>query len=283
MERLALFFFLLCFLKTTLVHSQIINVRITPQYSVSNYSWSVAGNTNGNNPNVMSELTWRKVERYGASLDVQIKLAWFKPSLSFSGEKSFSGYANDVDYALDNRQGVKYNRFFKSDDGHFYRLRLTHPIGKIEGFGLGISFNDQKLTLKHDGDISSSYRPKSLGMIAMFSKNYVLGGNFFANMNHAIIVSRFFANASWKLREDLNQPVSFSQYAFMGEFASSLKIGYKLAKDLSISLGCELSRVQTTSGDDYLFFADDRTALTRFNGLESDTFRIGISIVQAFY
>ena len=103
-------------------------------YRRDDLDWNIAGDINGNNPNVLSELTWDDVESYQVKL--QGNFVW--PNII-----ALKGYANygwifdgdnqDSDYLGDNRT-FEFSRSNNNTDDHYvwdasvaigYPLRLS--------------------------------------------------------------------------------------------------------------------------------------------------------------
>ncbi len=135
-------------------------LELTPSvgYQFTSLDWSIAGNTNGQSPNVLSELRWRKLS--GPSFNARLQLNLTK-RLFIAGNLAIcqvsSGTATDIDYAEDDRRQPTYNAQFDSDEGHTnaYRFYGGYNLLVNKKFGLsafaGYAINKEfLLLLKHD-------------------------------------------------------------------------------------------------------------------------------------
>ena len=103
-------------------------------YRVDDLDWNIAGDINGNNPNIISELTWKDLESF------QLKMAGkttFQQLLMLRGSLAYSwifdGENQDSDYAGDNRT-FEYSRSNNnSDEGNM--LDASFGIGWQFTFG----------------------------------------------------------------------------------------------------------------------------------------------------
>ena len=86
---------------------------VTGGYRVDDLNWNIAGDINGNNPNIISELTWDDLESY--QLKFQGRLVWpnliaLRGSLAYGW--LFDGKNQDSDYSGDNRT-FEYSRIVR--------------------------------------------------------------------------------------------------------------------------------------------------------------------------
>ncbi len=103
-------------------------------YRKDDLDWSIAGDINGNNPNVLSELTWDDVESY--QLQFQGSVVW--PNIiAFRGYGNygliFDGDNQDSDYLGDNRT-LEFSRSNNHTDDD-YVLDASLAIGYPFRFG----------------------------------------------------------------------------------------------------------------------------------------------------
>lgn len=130
-------------------------------HRVDQFDWNIAGNSDGKNPNVLSQLTWSDLELIQLQLDGRIELSevlWTKIDALFVGRFAYgnaiTGLNRDSDYAGDNRTLEWSRSINQSDDG--FTVDITGGIGhKFELIPkllsvaplIGYAFNVQNLTM----------------------------------------------------------------------------------------------------------------------------------------
>lgn len=139
-------------------------------YRVDDLGWSIAGDINGNNPNVLSELTWDDVESY--QLKFQGSIVW-PDIIAFRGYANygwiFDGDNHDSDYLGDNRT-FEFSRSNNSTDDDYvwdaslaigYPFRFGHAVvGTITPL-LGYSYHEQNLNIADGNQIIPELGPFS--------------------------------------------------------------------------------------------------------------------------
>ena len=72
-------------------------------YRIDNLDWSIAGNTLGQNPNILSELIWSNLQIYHLELGAEVYVYNFAIVASFGYGWIFQGANRDSDYLGNNR------------------------------------------------------------------------------------------------------------------------------------------------------------------------------------
>ncbi len=242
-------------------------VEFNKHYSFSSFDWSIAGNQN--TPNVLSELTWKNLRSYGGQANITMQVnKVIRPLVSFVIEKNFKGIASDIDYAEDDRVGIRYQKDFDSKAGYYSRLSLLHPLTSRENLFIGISSSLQRLNLFHkDMAKSSFYSATWFGVEGKLSNTIYNQKRFSIKTNNSIRLSRYVARANWIGRADLMHPVSFRHYTYTGELESSVRFLFELYRNLSLGGGGLLQLQKSLKGDDLLFFSNGDVAKTQLNGV----------------
>lgn len=253
-------------------------VEFNQHYSFSSFNWSIAGNQN--KPNVLSELTWRNLRSYGVQANIAMQVSKvIRPLVSFAIEKNFKGTATDIDYAEDDRVGIRYQKDFDSKVGSYSRLSLLHPITECESFLVGLSSSFQKLSLFHENiDQSSFYRAVWFGLEGKATNTIYNQRGFSVYFDNHIRLSKYIAKANWIGRADLKQPVSFKHYTYTGELQSSIRFLFELYRNLSLGGGGLLQLQKSLKGDDLLFFSNGDVAKTQLNGVNGRRLTCFLSI-----
>ncbi|MCT4288151.1 hypothetical protein HZP25_15710 [Elizabethkingia anophelis] len=94
-------------------------------FSFQSMRWSVAGNQQGTDPNILSEVIWDKLNgtAYNMKADYNISQKMgFAFLINYSNISKGSG--NDSDYAEDNRNGKFTHINFSINNGYIYNFQL---------------------------------------------------------------------------------------------------------------------------------------------------------------
>jgi hypothetical protein len=292
-------------------HSDWITVAfdLSAGYRTDKLNWHIAGNIQGSNPNVLSELTWSDLTIY------QLKLAnrtVVRDRIYLRGHLDVgvvtSGDNRDSDYQGDDRTG-EFSRSLNSVDGnHAWDGSLA--IGpRFTFFGssldvcplLGYAVSRQDLNIVDgfqaitpspatlpigpfpglDSRYETRWKGPWLGMDLLFSAPCTAGpftaiGVIFTAEYHWV---DFNAEANWNLRPDFQHPVSFTQEAEGTGLVAGAKILFEADKRWGINMGMNVREMTTDAGLDRVYFADGTTADTRLNEVRwrSFTFEAGVS------
>jgi hypothetical protein len=168
-------------------------------YRSDQLDWSIAGDSNGENPNILSELTWDDIEIFQLQATGWLEIGELpflkRNSLvlaNISFGKILAGDVRDSDYAADDRN-LEWSRSVNDADQGM-TADLSAAIGPIFHFNkiaeisltplLGYGFNMQALTMRggnqalSDADIRTHYfgidaeLPHGLGKIAGLDSSY---------------------------------------------------------------------------------------------------------------
>ncbi|KAA2239379.1 omptin family outer membrane protease [Chitinophaga agrisoli] len=261
-------------------HTPLLEFAPSGGYQFTDLHWSIAGNTSGQSPNVLSEVKWRKLS--GPLFNGRLQLNLHE-RLFIGGELAIcqvrSGTATDLDYAGDDRQQPTYNVQFDSDEGHTNAYRfyggynlLVNKKYRLDVFA-GYAINKEFLfLLKHDEyvpgqrNLRSTYHTSWKGISGGLSGFYqitprlqVAGELQYSQLNYT-------ASADWNLVAAFQHPVSFRQHAKGFDIKTSLSAIYRLNRWLSLSVAGAYSHAETGSGIDELFLDSGDIQTTRFNG-----------------
>jgi len=283
------------------------DLDLSAGYRVDQFTWNIAGDVTGRNPNVLSEYTWRDLEtlqvRGGLRVLVHDAL-YLRASLScgliFEGDNQDSDFAGDGrtrEFSRSNNS-AKGGNTLDGAMGFGYQFRS----GRIRWIPLlGYSYSEQNLTLK-DGYQTISVpvpgvTPPPVGPIAGLNSAYDAAWKgpwagfdlFFAVQERLTLFgvfqyhwSSYEAVANLNLRADLAHPKSFehqaegagyvlaagAEYAVKGPWIATLKAGYE--------------RWSTDPGIDRIYYADGSVAETRLNEVNWRTFALMLGVTYRF-
>ena len=290
-----------------------IEFLLSTGYRRDDLDWNIAGNKNGSNPNVLSELTWEDLEIYQIKLQNKIilpGLAYIRAALNYGW--IFDGENQDSDYLGDNRT-FEFSRSNNSaDDGHVvdataavgypFRFRFSHnQFFRITPL-VGYSYHEQNLKIK-DGyqTISTPGLTPGIGPLQGLNSSYdtewkgpwigvdlQVGSNEITSLAERVEMNFSFeyhwadyeAEANWNLREDLAHPTSFKHDADGNGVVIAVGFNIVLSSHWFLNLNYDYQTWDTDDGKDRVFRADGTSLDTRLNEVnwESHTLSLGIGV-----
>lgn len=260
--------------------------------SSENFQWSIAGNSNGQNPNVLSEVIWTKLKGAGVGLDVDLNI-WSHIFFKGSYHKAFirSGRATDHDYAADDRTQPTYSAFLKSNEGHTsrYSIALAYKIKLHELLTVmpqaGYANNGQKLSLKNfeEGkggkELNSSYQTDWKGPVVGVDLQVAKLRRINLNAGFSYQQLHYTGRADWNLIDAFDHPLSFKHTAKGFESQVLLRLSFKINSICAAYLRGEYRYAETGKGIDQLFLADGQERESQFNGALRKVKGIGAGII----
>lgn len=229
MKKLIVLFCFILFSLAALTQDKAPKFTIMPvvSWNQEKLDWNIAGDENGQNPNILSELKWRKIR--GAEIGFSSTVALsslFRATIAIRHFWINQGVVNDSDYASDNRAVKTADDNFKADQGHATNIRaeLSYPIRTNEKFALRTHvgyFGRYQTLYMLDGPqplvegkvLKSTYKPRWHGLILGLNTDYRMDSwNFHMDIS-GLYFPRYSANANWNLQEDFNHPISFTHKA----------------------------------------------------------------------
>ena len=276
-------------------------------YRVDNLDWNIAGDINGKNPNILSELTWDDIESY------QVKL---QGSFVWPNIIALKGYANygwifdgdnqDSDYLGDNRT-LEFSRSNNStDDGYMrdfslaigYPFRFGHQvIGTITPLA-GYSYHEQNLNISNGNQtipdlgpfpgLDSSYDTEwegpwiGLGLRFKAGKIMSLAHRFETHLIYEYHWADYHAEANWNLRDDFAHPKSFEHDADGTGWKFGAGLNFRLHHNWALNFKYEYQDWSTDSGTDRVFFADGSTATTKLNEVNWTSYTLSLGVSLSF-
>jgi Protochlamydia outer membrane protein len=244
----------------------------------SRFEWSIAGNTAGTNPNILSELIWKDLKGPGFGLDVGYKITHrFSVRATNQYSNITKGEVEDTDYADDNRQNAFYFDLLNANKGYLYNgsLQFGYQLVKFGEFNInpivGLSYNQQKFHL-----LESAGNPDSKGLNSVYEARYTgfdFGAEFLLKMQKfsigATVLGGFYkysAKANWNLIPDFAKPVSFTHQANSFSLAGDINLAIPLNKSLRLEVDYSINNISTYTGIDKAYYNTRATEETQFNG-----------------
>lgn len=293
LKLLSLFFGLqIAFISTTIAQSQKFTLSTGGTVDTNNMTWSIAGDSEGQSPNILSELNFIGISSLGLYLSGSY--APFN-SLQIEGfyQRShvFMGKGKDADYADDNRENPTFNLPFSSNKGNIKIFRLGAKSMFFQkqkvSFGGGIGYRSTLqifhiLSSEH-ADLRSTYRARWKGPEISVNGEYEFSNVFSITTEFYYIFFRYDAEANWNLIEVFEHPLSFTHDANGQGMEFEISLRYKLFKDLvSLSLSSRLGRLHANRGIDVAYMKVGTQVSTQFNGSVYDYSGIRLGIIFTF-
>ena len=287
------------------------SVGLSAGLRFDSFKWSIAGNSDGTHPNILSELEWTQVLSHQLSLrgDLEVKrhfycrgqanMAWIQ-----------SGSVRDSDYAGDDRT-QEYSRSISDTDGdELYDLvaGAGYPLYFKQGrfflapmLGMSLHFQNFRITNGNqvisenppntpaigplDSRLNSTYTTRWFGLWAGCDLRYLMEtpSKEIPPIEWGVSLmyhfwSDYSAEADWNLRGDLDHPKSFEHDADGQGFTLAAKCQLPINKRLRINLAANYTRWTTGEGDATTYPANGPPQTTQLNDVtwESHSVMLGI-------
>jgi opacity protein-like surface antigen len=279
-------------------------------YRRDELDWNIAGDNSGNNPNILSELTWDDLEILQIKFQnktVIPNIFYFRASVSYGW--IYDGENQDSDYLGDNRT-LEYSRSNNNaDDGDVwdasvgigYPLRLgVNEIWTITPL-VGYSYHEQNLKMT-DGNQTIATPPFTppLGPFSGLDSTYEtewkgpwIGLDLYIKAKKVESLPQriepyvsieyhwadYSAEADWNLRPDFEHPKSFEHKADGDGWVLGVGFNFFLNPNWLLNFNYDYQDWSTDNGTDKTFFSNGTTSKTQLNEVNwtSHTFSLGIN------
>jgi len=242
------------------------------------FNWSIAGNNNGADPNVLSELKWKNVsgQVYSASFRWRI---WWKVLFvaDYNRVSVNSGSVSDMDYSGNNRTAPVYAENFSDNKGYtsLWNAGVGYPVFNHGRFSLelyaGYGENTQSLYLV---DLTGQLP----GLNSRYDANWKGG---FIRVSSAVKIFRalafsvdiaynqvnYRANGNWNLIGEFQHPVSYTHAAKGYGIITNAGLVFNITRNIAADIGYGYFNWQTGKGNDLLYLSSGQVDKTRLNGV----------------
>lgn len=295
-------------------------VDFTGGYRSDQLKWSIAGDRDGQTPNILSELDWEDIEIFQLSAQGWIETERI-PYLDkktffltrFSIGKILDGDVRDSDYAGNNRTKEWSRSVNHADSGVVVDLSGAWgpqiKFAAIDNFILtplvGYGFNMQALSMSDGRQVISDSSLTSPGhsaphpqrRIAGLDSSYTaywhgpwVGLNGAYNLNDRFVLLtgieyhlvNLFAQADWNLRSEFEHPVSFEHEARGTGLVWTFTCEYLVDQRWSLLFNGRIQDWKTESGIDRTYFADGSKGVSRLNRVEWNSYELMSGIQYRF-
>ncbi|WCT13184.1 hypothetical protein [Mucilaginibacter jinjuensis] len=260
-------------------------------YQQENFHWSIAGNLQGQNPNVYSELKWKDLKGTVLSTHLNANI-WSDLFISggYSRSNIHSGKVNDTDYGSDNRTNPVYNQNFDDNKGYsdmWHAGLVWHFLkGNIVTIRpeLGYAQSRQDLYLVdlsgQFANLNSSYATKWKGPYVKLSAIWHIIPKLNLNADVQYTQASYQADADWNLITQFQHPVSYTHSADGFGINTNATLTYSITHLIGIYIGGGYFNWQTGNGTDRLYLTNGQTNDTQMNGAFSNGYKLvaGLSL-----
>jgi hypothetical protein len=274
-------------LNAALVHAQEHRFTISAGGTAnrSDFNWSIAGNMQGQSPNILSELQFNKVTSLGVYIEGSYRpLKWLELNGSWQKNGTISGDGVDTDYEGDNRTHPIYNQTFTSNRGWLESFTagaqvyfLSRERYRLKA-GLFYTSSTQNYYLLNPDleELRSTYTAKWHGPKLSIGADYNCNKKWTITAAFAYYLVKYKAAANWNLIPQLMHPVSFRQTADGNMVDGQLGLSYALNASWSLSLTGLIGRAETDKGLDVTYMRNNNQISTQFNGAHNNYYGLRI-------
>jgi len=244
-------------------------------FDVSTLQWSIAGNIEGQSPNILSELNFNTITSLGYFLECRYSpINRLEIVTYYQANKVLSGEGTDFDYSDDNRTNPIYGLSFVSDKGNLnvVKIGVRTPLfkSKVVGFftALNYLYNGQDFNIlsPEEKELRSTYKTKMHGIHLALETDTQLSNTVSVLFSFACAYSSYRAEADWNLRDIFKHPISFLQTSNGINMDGSLQVNYQINSVISVAMGARYGRTKVFRGTDTSFLASNVNVSTQFNG-----------------
>lgn len=276
------------------------------------FEWSIAGDSDGTDPNIRSELTWSNVDSYQLQLSNRTCVGSFfylRADLSYAWIQD--GTLRDSDYSEDDRNG-EFSRSISETSGDqlwdlsvgvgcpfFFmdRRLLVAPLvgGSLHKQNFRVTDGRQVITWENGptteslSGLNTTYRAKWMGpwvgcdlryLIAPASNN---GPAISAGLSMQLHWAAYEGEGNWNLRGNLEHPKSFEHEADGNGIALGAELLIGLQTNLDLRFSADYQKWDTRSGTDRKFKTDNTTSATRLNDVNWETHSVMVGLTYHFF
>lgn len=264
-------------------------VQIGGVSTVEDLTWSIAGNLNGENPDIFSELQWRNICGVGGAASIALPV--FK-RFSFSLDAKVLGFVKgtvtDTDYRGDNRTDQVFYAKESASKGlvKSFRPGIEYLMVDQSRFDLSLGVGYLVTTktyylLNHATGLNSSYAAIWHGVSALYTVGVDL------DFCRLILLTdysqvKYKATANWNLIDEFEHPVSFEHEARGFVFFNQLSIYKALANQVEAMVSGGYQFSSTGKGVDTLYKKDGDRPKTQLNDVTNQMFSLSLGVNYIF-
>ncbi|MBU0799558.1 MAG: hypothetical protein KKA05_01005 [Alphaproteobacteria bacterium] len=277
----------------------------------SDMRWNIAGNLQGTNPNILSELTWEDVTTFEAEAKVRhlepASNRIFRGAIQLEGSvrggMGLSGDVQDSDYFGDDRT-LEFSRSTADANSGYtlgaqaaigYRFNLAQRV-KPQSYTfvtlaplIGYGWEQEQFKLEGvqvspppvgpppvlDSEYTASWHGPFIGLEGQWEHN-----RHMLTLRGELHDLSYFADATWNLRTDFQKDPSF-EHETDSATGKKVALEYSYAPDSRYEFSVALSHAERTAEDgvDTTYFTNGNVGKTKLNEVEHSTqaLRLGMT------
>ena len=258
-------------------------------FSLCNFNWSIAGNLDGQSPNILSELKFNKITYLGYYFGANYHpLKHLKVIAYYEQSNVLSGNGSDTDYMEDNRTNPTFEKNFKSNQGNSTNLRVGLGVPFYVNDKVRITpslfyyFTEQKFYILSDEiqDLRSIYQFDMNGAELSLEGNIRFNKILFSSLTIGYHFINYEAKANWNLIDIFQHPLSFSHVSKGAGLNVTIMCEAKVSRIFSIVLSGWVTNTDIKKGIDTSYLANGNEISTQFNSANNEIYglRIGVRI-----
>lgn len=279
-------------------------LTVTPifGFNQSKINYSIAGNSQGSSPNVLSELIWSKLKawQYGIETSgiIRNRIPW---KISYFRSDIFSGNVTDIDYAEDNRKAPFSEQDLSSHKGfeNLFKAQTGYRILNKQAISLSAIFGFEHLyrrayLLNHRGDnkvnnptgyyegLYSYYGMnwKSVGLVTW--AEYLIAKPLSIQVELGGYRSFYFAHGNWNLIPNFVHPRSYTHKDTGFHWMSNVMLSYRINKKLNLKIRYSFSQATLQQGEDKLYLKDGRVNQAMLNEVKYTSRDASVGLAYSF-
>ena len=264
-----------------------LRVQVSGGYQRENFNWSIAGNSSGQDPNVLSELKWRSVGGVSASIDLEARIGrrW-RSWLSTRRVWTRWGSMTDTDYGLDNRNDQLYHAQLPVTGGSGGRIAVGagYDVLKKGGFRVtpfvGYTVEDQEFLINGGGyaQLDSRYAAKWMGPLVKLAAEWEPARRWRLNAEGGYSQVVYRASADWNLIPEFSHPLSFRHHADGYGVCGAFGVRYAVTRAMGVMASADYFDWETGTGIDELYLQTGERQQTQLNGARKEGWgaRVGV-------
>jgi len=259
--------------------------------NVNDFNWSIAGNSQGQSPNILSELVFNDITSLGVYLEgTYYPLKYLQLVTFYQRNSVLRGEGTDTDYGSDNRKNPTFHQPFFSNNGHLeifkagVKYNFLHRDKFILVAGTSYKSTVQNFVILSPDltDLKSTYRVRWQGTEVSIESTYQMNQMLSVGADFAHTFINYEAGANWNLIDLFMHPLSFSQSSKGLGTSIDLKLSYRVNRFLCVSFDGVIGKARAFKGTDISYLKNGTQVSTQFNGSIDHFYGLGLGTTFLF-